>query len=190
MTDFEHVSLVLVRHGRPEVRSDAPAPAWLLSAEGRAAAAALSRRLAGLRIAAALSSPEPKAYETTRILADALGVPVETDPGLGEHRRDAWGFAPEEVARARVRAVLAEPEAVIEGAETGQAARARFEAALARRPERPLLVGSHGTILSLWLAPRLGLDAVALWASLGLAEAILLDASGKLVARVKGEGAA
>ena len=63
-------------------------------------------------------------------------------------------------------------------------ARARFSATLARHSARPLLVASHGTILSLYLAPVLGLDPYELWKSLSLPEAFVLDGDGRLLKRI------
>jgi broad specificity phosphatase PhoE len=186
-TAIEGASLILVRHGRPDVRPDTPPPAWRLDERGRAASRALGRALEGFVIAAAISSPEPKALETLTFATEGWGVSVQADEDLGEHRRETWDFTSPERQTRRVHSVLANPASSIEGAETGEAARARFARALERRPERPLIVATHGTILSLFLAPVLKTDPVELWASLAFAEALVLDGAGALIRRIRGE---
>ncbi|HSV02703.1 MAG TPA: hypothetical protein VLI41_05805 [Phenylobacterium sp.] len=86
--------------------------------------------------------------------------------------------------RARVLRSLREPELSVQGAETGTAAAGRFAAGLSRHPERPLIVVSHGTVLSVWLAVKLGVEAAELWSSLRLPEAILLAPRGALIGRI------
>ena len=49
---------------------------------------------------------------------------------------------------------------------------------------RPLLVVTHGTVLSLYLSRSLALEPFPLWKSLALPEAFILDAEGRLLARV------
>jgi broad specificity phosphatase PhoE len=188
--EIGRASLIIARHGRPDIQPDTPPPEWSLDERGRAASRALGRALEGFGIAAAISSPEPKAFETMRLVAGPLGIPLTTDADLGEHRRETWDFASQERQTARVHAVLTGPSSSVEGAETGALARARFARALDRRPERPLLVGTHGTIMSLYLAPLLKADPVDFWSSLGFAEALALDEAGVLIARINGEALA
>ena len=79
-----HVTLFLVRHGRPVIDRERPAAEWPLDPAGYDDIWALRDRLpAG---AAFYSSPEPKALQTAQLLTDdEVGV-VE---GLREHRREA-----------------------------------------------------------------------------------------------------
>jgi broad specificity phosphatase PhoE len=178
-------ALILVRHARPRIEPDLAPPRWPLSDEGRVAAQALALRLAPLRPIVTVASTEPKAIETAQILVRGLGLAVAADPAFDEHRREAWLFeADPSAVTARVRRVLAEPGASIDGAETGEAARARFAAGLAAHAARPLLVASHGTVLSLWLADRLGMGAGELWSSLKTPEAFLFDGQGRLIDRI------
>lgn len=177
-------ALILVRHAAPEQDPDVAPTRWRLSAAGRAAAAALADKLADLAPAAVCASPEPKAAETAEIIARPLGLAVTRDPGFEEHRRRRWPFEADPAAfQARVSRVLTERAVSVDGAETGEAAAARFAAALGRRSERPLLVVSHGTVLSLHVAAS-GEDAFALWRSLALPEALLLSADGALIGRI------
>jgi broad specificity phosphatase PhoE len=178
-------ALILVRHARPQIAPDVPPPRWRLSDEGRAAAEALAARIAAFRPGAAVASTEPKAMETAEILVRGLGLTVTGDPAFDEHRRPAWPFEADPAGMAaRVERALTEPEASIDGAETAAAALRRFETGLTRRAQRPLLVVSHGTVLSLYLAARLGLDAAAFWSGLKAPEAFILDAEGRILDRI------
>jgi broad specificity phosphatase PhoE len=177
--------LILVRHARPQVEANAPPPLWRLSPQGRADAARLADRLRPFAPTAVVASAEPKAIETAEILAAPLGLPVASDARLDEHRRAAWPFELDPAAvAARVRHALAEPDAGVEGAEPVRDAAARFEAGIGGHAGRPLLVVSHGTVLSAWLAPRLGWDAGVLWAGLAAPEAFVLDGEGRLLERL------
>jgi broad specificity phosphatase PhoE len=173
-----------VRHAQPIIDETAPPPTWRLSAAGREAALALADRLAPFAPAAALASPEPKALETAQIVAGRFDLPVITDPGVAEHHRPALPFGSREDFEARMAAFFAEPAEPFFGGESADAAHDRFAATLSRHATRPLLVASHGTVLSLYLSRRLEIDPFDLWKSLALPEAFVLDADGRLRARL------
>jgi broad specificity phosphatase PhoE len=177
--------LILVRHARPQIEPDVPPPLWRLSAEGRAAAAGLAARIAPFAPAAVLASTEPKAVETAEILAAPLGLTVAADAAFAEHHRPDWPFQLDPAAvRARVLRVLAEPALSVESAETGDAAVSRFAAGLAVQSARPLIVVTHGTVLSLYLGRKAWLEAAEFWRGLGAPEALILDADGRLIERI------
>jgi len=177
-------ALIMVRHSAPTVDETAPPPTWRLSAAGRQAALALAESLVPFAPAAAVASPEPKALETAQIIAGRFGLEVTPDLGLAEHHRPALPFGSRETFEARMASVFAQPAQPFFGGESADAARHRFAAALERHPMRPLLVASHGTVLSLYLSRRLALDPFALWKSLALPEAFVLDADGRLLVRL------
>jgi len=176
-------ALILVRHGRPLIDPDAPPTTWPLCPDGREAVAKLATQLAQYAPSAVASSPEPKALETAQIIADQLGLKVEVDAGLHEHKRPALAFGTEEAFRARIAQVFAEPAKAVAGGESVEQACARLAKALAEHPARPLVAVTHGTVLSHYLARSLGLDAHDLWRSLHTPDAFVLDADGGLIAR-------
>lgn len=178
-------ALILVRHAAPEIAPDVPPQAWRLTDAGRTAARALAEQLVGLRPAAAVSSPEPKALETAEIIAARIGLPVEVDDGFAEHRRPALPFIGREDFEARMRAFFAAPDEPFLGGESGDQARSRFVAAIARHPQRPLLMGTHGTVLSLYVAATAGLEPYGFWRGLALPEAVVLGGDGRLLARLR-----
>jgi broad specificity phosphatase PhoE len=181
---MSRAALILVRHAQPVIDEAVPPPTWRLSAAGRDAALALAGRLADFAPAAAVASPEPKALETAQIMAARLGLSAEEDAGFAEHRRPDLAFGSREEFEARMAAFFADPAEPVFGGESADQAHDRFAAALARYTARPLLVATHGTVLSLYLSRRLRLEPFALWKSLALPEAFVLDADGWLVERL------
>lgn len=177
-------SLILVRHGRPVIDPDIPPPQWGLCVEGREAVAALAEKLIPFGAKAAISSPEPKALQTAEIIGQRLGLPVEVEHGLHEHKRRHRSFGSEEEFRQRIAQVFADPKAVAPGGESAEQACDRLAAALARHPVRPLIAVTHGTVMSVYVARLLGLDAHDLWRDLRTPDAFVLDADGALVARL------
>lgn len=196
--------LVLVRHGRTEPQPGVPAASWVLARsaldEVRRLAEALARE-AGGRVDASLDAPvdapvdavvtssEPKAIATGRALARAWRVPATIGHDLEEHHRGATPVLAPEAWRQTIRRFFAQPDVLVFGSETAHEAVARFErgvyAALAERPGKRLALVTHGTVLAATLAKANGLDAFALWSSLGMPEALLVRAADlRLVGRV------
>ena len=181
---MSRAALILVRHAQPVIDEAAPPPTWRLSAAGREAALVLAGRLAAFAPVAAAASPEPKALETAQIIAGQLGLSVEEDEGFAEHQRPDLSFGSREAFEVLMEGFFAEPTEVFFGGESAEVAHDRFTAALARHVARPLLVASHGTVLSLYLSRRLRLEPFALWKSLAMPEAFVLDADGWLIERL------
>jgi broad specificity phosphatase PhoE len=177
-------ALILVRHGRPVIDPDTPPTQWTLCPEGRAAVAALAEKLAPFGAKAAVSSPEPKALQTAEIIGARLGLSVEVDPGLHEHKRQHVSFGTEEDFRARIAQVFANPKAPAPGGESAEQACERLTETLARHPVRPLVAVTHGTVLSLYVARLLDLDAHDLWRNLHTPDAFVFDANGLLIERL------
>lgn len=78
-------TLHLVRHGRPMKVEPTPAVLWELDPDGLTEVTSLRPELP--RPAYWVSSAEPKAMTTARLLTDG---PIRVDPGLGEQRRGGW----------------------------------------------------------------------------------------------------
>ena len=156
------MTILLLRHGETllnasRVMQPADTP---LGPRGLAQAAAVARRLAGLRPAAIVSSDLPRAWQTAQAVADATGLPVEAEPLLHERNfgalrgrpRDGLGFDPLELQDAP------------EGGESMADFLARAAAAWARIQRRramldgPLIVVSHGLVIHAWLRHHVQLD--------------------------------
>ncbi|MBS0331134.1 MAG: histidine phosphatase family protein [Proteobacteria bacterium] len=173
--------LILVKHGRPEIEPNLPRSVWWLSEAGREQAGRLAERLAAYAPDALFSSREPKASQTAEVLGARLGLANVVEPGFGEHRADEDPFDSQAGFEAKVARLFARPDEPAMGEETGAAARARFAEALARRGlpgGRTAVVVSHGRIITLWLAPRLGLEPMRFWTRLKPGCAVVVGAEG------------
>ena len=171
--------LFLIKHARPVFETGLPASQWRLSDEGRRGALRLVQSLAGESIQAVYTSHEPKAQETGQILAEALGLPCETVPGLHEHLRGPVQSLDQAPFERQVAELFAHPDQVVFGYESANQACRRFSLAvdsiLARHSEpcSPAIV-AHGTVISLFASRRCGLDGFELWKKLGLPFYIVL----------------
>lgn len=178
MTRDRH--LILVKHAMPQVDVDTPAHLWRLRPEGVAAAGTLALRLlARYAPSKVVASLEPKATETGSIIAERLRLPFATADGLHEHDRRAAGFLGRAEFAARMRDLFAQPDAVVFGSESASAALKRFATAvdhvIAEDASGDVIVVSHGTVISLFVAKRADVDPTNLWTTLGLPSYISLE---------------
>jgi len=160
-----------VRHSVPDIRRDVPAAAWRLSDAGVARATALARRLDPGSARVVHSSEEPKAVETARALAAAWACDVRTVRGLQEHERPVAQMLTREAFEARIRDLFARPGELVFGAETAEHARRRFTMAVMRAVAASLddvIVVSHGTVMTLFVAEAAGVEPFAFWRKLDL----------------------
>lgn len=172
-------NLVLVRHSLPEIDPAVPSRLWHLSAEGKKRCVLLAERLAGYDPVHIVSSVEPKAVETARIVADHLGLPCNTGPDLHEHdRSNVVGLSRAAFQKVVVR-LFEKPDERVFGTETAVEARERFTTALsgvlARHPTGSIAVVTHGTVLSLYVGQQTDMDPYVLWRKLGLPCFVVLD---------------
>ena len=148
-----------------------PSEEWRLSEDGRRRCRPLAERLARYEPQVLLASTEPKARETAELVAPALRLEVELSDGLRETARRTVGWlAPKELERG-IRELFERPREVVFGEESAEAALARFETAVAGLSE-PAVVVTHGTVLSLYAAPRIDREPYELWASLKLPDVV------------------
>lgn len=161
------MTLFLVRHAHPVISASLPPSLWPLSADGHTAAAALSFPSDAYLVA----STEPKAVQTL-----APSGPVAQDERFGEIRREGEPFDGNfrELRLAYVEGTdhpLWEPRAD---------AASRFSSAiadhLALAGDRPLVVASHGMVMTVWLTARIGLPSPgSFWSSLRLPDVFAVD---------------
>jgi probable phosphoglycerate mutase len=177
-------SLILVRHAAPRIVESEVPTSWALSDEGRAAAGRLAERIRQFAPKAIVASPEPKADETARIIGDVLGLSVRPDDALVEHRRPGLGFVDTKAFQASVREIFEKPSERLFGGESADEVFTRFDAVITRQATRPLVVATHGTVLSLYVGRKAKIDAYEFWSSLKLPEAIIMDHSGRVIERI------
>ena len=179
--------LILVRHAEPAMDPETPASGWHLSPAGRAAALQLGRRISAHRPGACYSSPEPKAAETASGIASVLDLGVVLVDGLHEHRRENVPFFADPADfRSAVLRIFDQPADRVFGEESADEAHARFtvtlEDVMAATDAEVVVAVTHGTVLTLWVAERSGMDPRELWSSLRFgACAIVAWESGRLL---------
>ena len=148
---FRHGETDWNRAGRLQGHTDTP-----LNATGLAQAQALAERLRPYRLEAVMSSDLARAWTTARIVAEGLGLPLISEPGLREANiGEAEGLYWPEV-KSRFGETLTErwfthDDAACPGGETGLETRSRGLAALRRvvaaQPYRRIGVSTHGAMV-------------------------------------------
>lgn len=170
--------LILVRHSLPVITGEQPASQWQLSEEGRRRCERLAELLAAHRPSAIVTSTEPKAIETGQIAGERLGIPVEAAPNLHEHERPGTGLDTVEQFEATVARLFENPGELVFGAETGDEARERFSAAvddaMKQHPAGNVVIVTHGTVITLFVARVAGIKPVPFWKGLGLPAFVVL----------------
>lgn len=171
--------LILIRHAAPQVDTTTPAHTWPLSQEGRARCIVLAEQLRPHALTRILTSTELKAQQTGQIIADVLGLPLNLANGIQEHNRTQTTELDNTTFKAKVARLLAEPDQLVFGLETGNQVRHRFTQAiqtvLNQYPTDSLALVTHGTALTLFLAAHNPIDPVTFWHNLDLPCFFLLD---------------
>jgi probable phosphomutase (TIGR03848 family) len=169
-------TVILVRHGRSTANSDGVLAGWspgvALDDSGREQAGALAGRLAGLPLAAVVTSPLQRCRETVQPLLDARpGLPLHTEDRIGEcHYGDWTGRKLAELAEEPLWGTVQRyPSAAVfpgEGGESVRAMQARAVDAVREwndrieaehGPEAVFAVCSHGDIIKSIAAEALGM---------------------------------
>jgi broad specificity phosphatase PhoE len=174
--------LVLVKHAPPEVIPGVPPEQWTLSDKGRDLCVPLADALAAHAPSVIISSEEPKAAETARLVALRLGVPWETAPGLHEHDRSNVPHMRSGEFISLMELFFRKPGELVLGRETADAALERFMAAVAAalesHAEGNVAVVSHGTVIALWLGERCKRNAYDLWRRMKLPSLAIVGPAG------------
>ena len=171
--------LILVKHARPRQAEGVSPHDWELSEVGKVSCTTLAERLRPWRPEVIVSSRETKAGQTAELVAGALGVPWHLMDGLQEHDRSnvpimrTGEFISSMAQFFRVR------DALVLGDETAEEAEGRIVAAVDRAMSehegKTLAVVTHGTVLALYAAARLGMDAFATWRKMGLPSFVVVE---------------
>jgi len=158
------MQIILVRHGQPDAEGHGPQYDPPISSRGQAQAAHVARVLAVEPITRLLSSGMARADMTAAPLANALGLPLVIDAGLGEVDRGGREYVGLDSIRQRGTAewsrFMAGPleyygvDPVRFRAET----LAAFDAILRSDDADTVAVFTHGFPINILLAHVLGLD--------------------------------
>ena len=148
---FRHGETDWNRQGRLQGHTDTP-----LNATGLAQAEALTERLRPHRLDAVMSSDLARAWTTARIVAEGLGVPLISAPGLreaniGEAEGLYWPEVKSRFGETLTERWFTDDDAAFPGGETGLETRTRGLAALRRfiaaQPYRRVGVSTHGAMV-------------------------------------------
>ncbi len=173
--------LALIRHAAVQIEPDVPAAEWQLSANGRTLTRQLAPQLIPYRLNRIVTSVEPKAVETGRILAEELGLPWQTAVNLHEHDRQGVPyFGRHEDFVTAVTRFFTQPDELVFGRETAVQARDRFVTAVNRQliahPQENLALVAHGTVITLYLChTNPDIDPVTFWQKLADPAAFILS---------------
>ncbi|MEJ7567174.1 MAG: histidine phosphatase family protein [Gaiellaceae bacterium] len=170
--------LVLVRHARVRLDAEVPPRLWQLTDEGRADAEKLARLPVFTDAEAVVTSPEPKARATAESIARVAGVELCVEADLREAERGTSPVDDRDGFVQRVDAWLGGTP--IPDWEERDAARARIVACIGRllaKSGGDLVLVSHGTVLSLYLAWLRGQERVDLaeWRAIPLPAVAVVD---------------
>lgn len=164
-------TLLLIRHGRTTANSSGVLAGWTAGVQlddvGRDQADRLSERLAGLPLAAAISSPLERCVETAQRGLTDSHPSLEIDERMGECRYGDWtGRALKDLAKDPLwKVVQSHPSAVLfpgEGGESLREVQTRAVTAVREHnarlgPDAVYAMFSHGDVIKAVLADALGL---------------------------------
>ena len=148
---FRHGETDWNRQGRLQGHTDTP-----LNATGLVQAEALTERLRPHRLDAVVSSDLARAWTTGWIVAEGLGVPLISEPGLreaniGEAEGLYWPEVKSRFGETLTERWFTDDDAAFPGGETGLETRSRGLAALRRfiteQPYRRVGVSTHGAMV-------------------------------------------
>lgn len=182
--------LVLVKHSAPTILASVPAREWHLSPTGIARCAALADRLRSFESRSIVTSVEPKAVETAKLVGERLSRPVEIVEGLHEHDRRATKLLGDKAFQEAMCRLFAHPHDLVFGSETAAMALHRFADAVThllagRGADEDVVVVTHGTVISLFVAAHTGEDGFGLWERLALPSLVVLRRSDLALQRVE-----
>lgn len=158
------MQLLLVRHALPLRSEPGEGSDPRLSDEGAAQAARLPDALARFPITRLVSSPQVRAIETGRPLADKLGLPIEVDDRLAEYDRDLPHYIPiEQIAKENPQELQRLIDGHLPSGVDEDAFRARITAGIddlvqAADHDDTVAVFSHGGVINVLLHAILGTE--------------------------------
>lgn len=173
-------NLILIRHAETKRVAGVNAHDWQLTDEGQQRCIMLAEKMQQFGLQAIFSSPEPKAIQTARPIADRFGIPLTTLEGLREHdRRNVQYVGDDADFRDTIKRLFEQPDQLIYGNETANQAYDRFytavHEAIAQQPDRNLALVSHATVLTLFISRMTGSDPYSFWSQLGMPAYIVVD---------------
>lgn len=177
--------LIFVKHSLPEIVENLPAREWRLSSAGRERAQRLAERVSRFQPEMIVSSVEPKAKETAEIVANHLGLEFQVMLDLHEHDRSTTPYLSRVEFESVVQEFFQEPNELVFGSETANQAHERFcnavNGGLNSHGDKTIVIVSHGTVISLFVARLIGVSDFLLWNELGLPSFVVIDMKSKVL---------
>lgn len=162
------VECVVIRHAQSRPDPDLTQDDWPLSEAGRAQAEALRETLGGHGIERIYSSPYPRAVDTVRPLATALGLSIETRHDLRERRLATMDV---ENWREALEKTWADFDYALPGGESSNACQERVRGCvlgiLRGNDAARIAICSHGNAIALLLNSIDSSFHFAEWAAMG-----------------------
>ena len=180
--------LILIKHAAPLVIPGKPSEEWKLSDKGRESCEPLAAVVREFQPGVIVTSQEPKAAETGKIVAEKLGIPVESAPGLHEHDRTNVPHMRSGEFISHVELLFRRPDERVLGRESADEALTRFEEAIdgvmEKHPDGNVAIVSHGTVIALFVAEYGGGKGFELWRRMGLPSLAVMTLPDRRVERI------
>jgi len=130
-----------------------------------------------------IASEENKARETGQIIAETLAIPWQTAANLHEHERhNVPYFATKKEFETAVAHFFTHPDTLVFGDETADQARERFDTAVRHLvtayPTDTLIIVTHGTVLTLFLAHYNDFPPLPFWLKIKLPDLFVVTLPG------------
>ena len=185
-----HRNLILVRHSLSDINPARSSSQWGLSEEGHARCIPLAEKLIAFQPTVIVASIEQKARETAAILAGHFDLQVTLAEGLHEHERgNVPYFETPEQFQTAISNLFNHPNDLVFGEETASQALTRYENAIRRvlldYPDQTIVLVSHGTVMSLFVAHYNRLDAYEFWQKLTMPDVVVLSLPDFLITFLK-----
>jgi len=159
--------LILVRHSTPEIDRSIPSSQWVLNDTGKIRGHQLARQLSSYPVGMVVSSSEPKALGTARIIASYHQLTPLVNHQLNEHERSRSALLSESDFRKAMIDLFRYPTELVFGSETADEASTRFEEVIQRflldDPGEDMVIVSHGTVMALFIARQLNEKPYRIW---------------------------
>lgn len=164
--------LILIKHARPAISEKTPSHEWELSEEGKAACGPLAEIVRAHDPAIIITSDEPKAIQTGKLLGERLGKPVEIASDLHEHDRSNVPMMRSAEFLSALADFFKQGSRLVLGKETANQAADRFSRAVdsivESHAQGNIAIVTHGTVLALFAAQHGAGDPFGMYRSMGL----------------------
>lgn len=171
--------IVLIRHAKTTPDPNSSAKDWSLAVGAEEACMELVGRLEPTQLTKLISSIEPKAHNTAKLLATQLGCKVSQAENLHEQDRSGAPFLSETAFQNNMRQNFEHPNELIWGKETTAEALSRFTTTLKQlvdeHPNEKLGIVTHGTVISLLVAKYNFIDGYDFWQKLKMPDMVRLS---------------